>query len=952
MCSGLVLSPDDGILQNIPFRVAAAKIVRSVNLPLWNPFLFSGMPLLGAAQGGILFPLNWFYLLWSVSSATNLMVVTTYMTAALGAFLYSRRIGHSIPGAIVTSLVWQAGGFMINQISHINIIQTAALLPWGLWAIERYVGHPNRTRGAVIALIIALQIFAGHQQTFAYVFLLSCAYALVMAAGNTQTRTLYFKSLAFIGIGVLLAAVQILPTWELLRNSLRATASYDFFSSFSMPKRSVLTLLAPFIFGGGDGRLFRAPYIGQSFYTEYVPYAGLLAITLAAMALITKSDRRTKFWAVTAVIGLLLAFGRYSPFSIYKLIYLIPVLNLFRVPARHLVEVQFAIAVLAGRGLTKLSLSQGNKDTMRRALIIASVVLVLTFLTVTWFRPADFRLSREVPLTLLRAPELFMPIVMAALSLFAVWLFTRGRRGTTAILLAVLAFDLVIWGQFSGWYMSSWRTPAEYWRVPESVNLLREKVHGDSSSYRVLTTHWLFDPVVNQANPNPGWVLWTEPDIYMMHGIQNAAGYDGFGLQRYSDLAGQMKLWGELADPNATLRGNSRELDILNTRYVIARRERPTEATTVEEQELSVYPAASDKHGDFQFAQNDLSLPKINDTRLLHFRVQPVEADHVALLTNLSFAEDVPDNTPIARLRLRTWDGRTFDFVLRVGVDTADWAYDRADIKARIKHKRAVVATSYDVGDAEQKYQGHTYLTAFALPERATIESGELALEVQPKDTGLGLTMYRMSLVDAARDKTYPLPKAMISVENRSPGESATVDRDDRWKFIARGLDVNIYENLRALPRAWMTSEVRVLDEKEMLQTIRTGSLPDGKKWEPERMALLESQLSVPLRNAAADAHVEVKNYQPNRVDLQTSASGDSLLVLSENHYPGWRALIDGQGAEMLRVNYGLRGVVVPAGTHEVAFVYGPWSVMAGFLISVVTSIALVTFVVSGKRNK
>ena len=951
MCHGLALSPDDGILQNIPFRIAAAQIVRSGNLPLWNPFLFSGMPLLGAAQGGILFPLNCFYLVCTALSATNLMVVTTYMTAALGVFLYSRRIGHSIPGAIVTSLIWQFGGFMINQISHINIIQAAALLPWALWAIERYVDTPTRTRGATISLIIALQIFAGHQQTFAYILILSCVYVLVMAPGNTQRRKLYLTSLAFVGIGVVLAAVQILPTWELLRNSLRATASYDFFSSFSMQKRSVLTILAPYVFGGGDGRLFRAPYIGQSFYTEYVPYAGLLAVTLTAMALLTKPDRRTKFWAVTVVIGLLLAFGRYSPFSIYKLFYFVPVLNLFRVPARHLVEVQFAIAILAGRGLSSLSLMRESKDAMRRALIVAGFVLVLAFLTVTVLRPAEFRLDREAPLTVLRAPELFMPIVMAVLSLFAVWMFSTRRNGTTSLMIVVLALDLVIWGQFSGWYMSSARTPAEYWRVPESVNLLREKVQGDPSSYRILTTHWLFDPTVNQPNPNPGWVLWTEPDIYMMHGIQNVAGYDGFGLQRYSELAGQMKLWGELTDPNARLRGNSRELDILNTRYVIARRERPTDMPQGGQvTEFSVYPEANDQHGDFQFAKADLSLPKISDTRFLHFRVQPIEADHVALLTNLSFAEEVADNTPVAHLRLRAWDGRTFDFVLRAGVDTADWAYDRADIKSRIKHKRAVVATSYDVGAAE-KYQGHTYLTSFALPERVTIESGELAIESHSKDAGLGLTLYRISLVDAAQSRTYPMTRAMISVESMAADPSST-DAKDRWKFIARGLDVNIYENARALPRAWMTSEVRVLDDPAMLQTIRTGSLPDGQKWEPKKTALIESQLSVPLNNAATEAKVEMKSYQSNLVSVQTSANGESLLVLSENYYPGWRVSIDGQRAEMVRVNYNLRGVVVPPGTHRVEFAYRPWSVMGGFLISILTGIALITFAVTEKRKK
>src|SRR2546430_1455071 len=56
-----VLCPDDGILQNVPLRFVIAQMIRSGYVPLWNPYILSGMPLLATAQGGVLFPLNWFY---------------------------------------------------------------------------------------------------------------------------------------------------------------------------------------------------------------------------------------------------------------------------------------------------------------------------------------------------------------------------------------------------------------------------------------------------------------------------------------------------------------------------------------------------------------------------------------------------------------------------------------------------------------------------------------------------------------------------------------------------------------------------------------------------------------------------------------------------------------------------------------------------------------------------
>jgi hypothetical protein len=956
LMTGLVVSPDDGILQNVPFRVAAAHIVRSGHLPIWNPYIFSGMPLLGAAQGGILFPLNWFYLVFAASTSSNLMVLFSFMTAALGAFLYARSTRTSIAGAALTSLVWQAGGFLVNQISHINIVQTAALLPWVLWAIERYAGSGNRKHAALIAVFVALQFFAGHQQAFTYAFLLALAYALVMGAVNFQQRKRYIASVGFVGLGLLLAAVQILPTWELLRNSLRDTASYDFFTSFSMPKRFVLTFLAPFVMGGGDGRLFRAPFLGPSFYTEYVPFAGVVSLVLVVVAVWFSRDWRTRFWLGVVVVGLLLAFGRYAPFSLNAITYYVPLLNLFRVPARHLMEVHFAVAVLAGRGLSCLEALRNDKRTVRVAIFAALVVLLLTCLAVTVLRPAEFRLGRNAPVTILRAPELFMPIVMAALSAFTIWFFATRRRGASVLLFAVLALDLFIWGQFSGWYTSSQRIPQEYWTTPESVMLLRQHAPADASSYRILTTHLAFDPALSTENTNPGWVLWTEPDVYSMHGIQNAAGYDGFGLRRYSELAGQMKLWGELTDPNATLRSDSRELDILNVRYLVARRERPVprEEDEVSADELqaaqSAFATASDKFGDYQFAKENLPLPNIGPGKRLQVRVPAVAVDRIALLTNLSFAEDVPDDAVVARLHLQATDGRSFEFALRAGADTADWAYDRPDLRAHIRHRRATVATNYDINDARFKYQGHAYLSSFALPEKVVIESAELDPEPLSAWPGALLSVFRISLADAASGGFYPLSARMVTIETSSakdrPAES------ERWKFVAHGLDVNIYENTRALPRAWLASEVCVMDEDAMLQVIRTGFLPDGSRWDPLRTALVENELpglggSTPsgrVDGSSRAAQVNVTAYEPNRLSLVAHASGASLLVLSENEYPGWRAYLDGAVAPIVRVNYELRGVVVPSGEHHVSFVYRPWSIVAGALISFATAVLLGLF--------
>jgi hypothetical protein len=948
---GLVLSPDDGVAFNVPLRVAAANLIRAGYLPLWNPYIFCGMPLHGASQAGVLFPLNWFYLAFSPPVATNLMMFLTYAAAGLGAYLYARRAGSDIAGAIATSLIWQWSAILVEHIGHTNILHTAALLPWVLWAIDVYAATGSRKRGVVLAALLALQMFAGHQQTFVYSLLLVTAYAIVMAITDIRLRRRYLSSLAFIAAGVFLAAVQILPTFELLRNSLRATATYEFFGLFSMPPYFVLTFLAPYVLGGGNGFLFRAPYTGPQFFGEYVAYVGVLTIMLAFVAVILKRDARTKFWGLVFVIALLMAFGRFLPLGLYHLVYYVPVINLFRSPARHLMEVEFALAVLAGRGLTALNASRGRGAWRNTAItsMVGGTVFLLTCLTVTWWRPASFQLGREAPVSILRAPELFVPIIIAALSAVALWMFARsGRRRAVVLMLAVLSIDLILYGQGSGWRTHSPGRESELWAQTASVKFLSDrKTQSQGVAYRILTQDQPFDPdfPVAAASPGSEGGLSLQPDMYMMHGIENAAGYDGFGLARYSRLAGDMKIWGELPYPDRTLLGDSREIDLLNVRYLLTRSGAVTKSPATSASSSEAFPPATQVYAGHRFG-TEVQLPGNTAGHRVSFNVPPTEVDRIALITNMSWSENVPDRTVVAHVRINSLDGQAFDFELRAGDHTSEWAYDRPDIRSRIKHKRAPVATTHEVQDARGKYEAHTYVSSFRLPQKTMVTSGSITVVPIKSAPELSLSLTRIALAEGER--AFPLTREMVKKEiptessgSGSPVPAGAARPIPHWKRVGQLSDVAIFENTRALPRAWLATEAQVLPDPEILEVIRKGKLPDGRPWEPERVALVESPLNFKLDARDDAASAEVTSHEPNRVMVKAKSAAPAILVLSENHYPGWRAYVDGRAVETLRVNYNLRGVTLPAGNHTVEFIYRPKAVFIGAAISVLTLIML-----------
>jgi len=816
------LVPYDGMLQNVPLRVAASRMLRDGEFPLWNPYIFSGMPLHAAAQAGVLYPLNWFFLAVKPFWAGNLMTISAYVLAGLGAYLYARRAGAGAAGAALTGIVFESCGFLVGQLSHINIPQTAALLPWVLWAVDGYGEGRGRKWGALAAVFVALQAFAGHPQAFAYSLLTTGAYALASAAGSEgERRRRYLWALAPAASGVMLAAVQILPTLELLRNSLRSSATYDFFTSFSLPPEFALTFVAPYVLGGGDGHVFAAPYTGPPFYTEYVGYVGAGGLALAAASLALRRDARTWFWAAAAAAGFVLALGRHLPLDAYKLVYYVPVLNLFRVPARHLLEVDLALAFLAGRGLTALAEAGERARAARVALGAGLGVFALACLAVTAGRPAALKLADGSAATLTRAPELFVPVLAAALSAAALWLFARtGRRRAAAAIVLVVACDLALFGHATGWREASLRPDHQLWRLPPPLAFVRNLEGGarvEAGRYRVLTAHHRFDPGLRVVGPmesrSTDWMFWLQPDIYMMRGAENAAGYEAFGLARYSRLAGDMKVWGELTDPDATLRGPGRELDILNVRYLLAMGTGP--------------PAA---------------------------------------------------------------------------------------------------------------------------------------------ETGAG-----------GNEPASPAGSAPAgSGEPRPAGAAGAA----RWRYAGTTSGVVIYENARALPRAWLAPETYTLPSDAALNVIRTGLLPGGVEWDPLRTALVAGRRRA--AEAGTDAAVqspgpspgespgtssgessrpslgespgpssggpsggpsgqgvEVVRHRPNRVEVQTSSRAPAVLVLADNYYPGWRAYLDGRAVPIMRVNYSLRGVRVPAGEHEVVFVYRPWSFYGGLLVTALTGLLL-----------
>jgi hypothetical protein len=138
------------------------------------------------------------------------------------------------------------------------------------------------------------------------------------------------------------------------------------------------------------------------------------------------------------------------------------------------------------------------------------------------------------------------------------------------------------------------------------------------------------------------------------------------------------------------------------------------------------------------------------------------------------------------------------------------------------------------------------------------------------------------------------------------------------------------YRNPHALPRAWFVSEaVTTHGDAE------TFALLNSSGFNPARTAILEVVPPGPITPQDSARIPAITEYRARRIVLKTETTGTALLVLSEVYYPaGWKAYIDGQETEILRTDYILRSVLVPAGAHEVVFRFDPPTYRTGWIVS------------------
>ncbi|MDE2125942.1 MAG: YfhO family protein [Armatimonadetes bacterium] len=370
-----------------PMYNNVARQLRGGRIPLWNPLVLGGQPLLGNPQMGIFFPATAVLMRVSAWTAITIFGYLSIGMAATFMYRYLRRWTHTRAAALTGALTYAGSAALVGRLQFPPMALTIGLAPLAFEAVDRLVDTPNLRHGLLTAGAVALIVLAAHPQA-AYLFTLLLLFygsARVWAASHEAerrglkaiqfaiSRAAAYAAWGFLGICI--AAMQWLPTLQLMLESPRERMTEAQANRFVLHPVQLLTYLWPKYVGSPVRGDFWAP--GNPW--EAAVFVGWLPLTFVVISLFAGDKRRVKwFWFAGWATALWLAFGRVA--GLYTVaFYGVPGVARFHDPARFLLIGSFALSALAAFGADHTFM----RWPAQRA--ISAGAVILTAVPMLWF---------------------------------------------------------------------------------------------------------------------------------------------------------------------------------------------------------------------------------------------------------------------------------------------------------------------------------------------------------------------------------------------------------------------------------------------------------------------------------------------------------------------------------------------------------------------------------------
>ena len=527
----------DQYIAGYSFREFGAQVLRATGgFALWNPYLFGGMPYVGAMHGDIFYPTAFMRMVMPTDVAMTWGMILHYILGGFATYVFLRALGLRFFGALVGAVAYMLSGWNASYVTpgHDGKIFVGAMLPLAMLCILRGIRDGKNWVWGALAAVVGLGMLSPHPQLMQYLLMGSGVFALYVAFGmgaDSPPRPLAVRRLAFalgaVALGFAISAIQYLPVMEYTPYSPRAGGrDYDFATSYSFPPVELINTVIPQFTG------ILEKYWGPNRIHHHSEYVGASVWLLIIAAFGSRvRNRHVLFFGGMAALFTLWALGGNTPF--YQLIYaLVPGSKFFRAPSTVFFVATFGLAVLAGFGAQGLIDKAPSKRFVFAGAATIGLVLLLSVTGGLTGLAEAFAAPEVIDRVASNSSDLMLggirSMVFAALTLGVAIL--AGRRMITPMLagcafVAIVTFDLVT---VMKTYWSFMPPAAVSFRSDPTIDYLKQVTARNPG--RVVDAP--FGGTSEPRDPNLRY------SGLMAYGIRQAIGYHGNELRRYDDLIG------------------------------------------------------------------------------------------------------------------------------------------------------------------------------------------------------------------------------------------------------------------------------------------------------------------------------------------------------------------------------------------------------------------------------
>jgi len=358
----------DVITQILPWKKLTIDAFKNGEIPLWNPYSFSGTVHAANFQSAVFSPLNTLFLIMDFMDAWSFLILFQPLLAGLFTYFYLRTLNKSEAASVFGGISFMFCGFLTGWMAYGTLGYAALAFPLILALIEKTISdRKNQFRYMFfISMALMFSFLSGHFQISLYVIIFSYIY-LVLRSYQIKSWKFLLTGSFYIIIGLFLSSIQIIPALEAF---LKSSRSASVIKGEIIPWSYFLTFLAPDIYGN--------PVTGNNWfghYAEWGGYAGVGAVIFTILALTNKIAGFKKIFLFLFILLIFLAYE--SP--LIEMVYLlkVPVLSA-SAASRIIFLASFSLAVLASYGFDEFMNGSEKLIKQNRYFPIILVMLIIT----------------------------------------------------------------------------------------------------------------------------------------------------------------------------------------------------------------------------------------------------------------------------------------------------------------------------------------------------------------------------------------------------------------------------------------------------------------------------------------------------------------------------------------------------------------------------------------------